>query len=390
MKYVFKFGGSSLATIDKIKQVANFIKEIKNRDDLELMVVVSAMGKTTNKLIELANKLSDSPEPNAYNSLITCGENISSSLLAIALEEIGIPATALTAKDIKIYAKGDPKKAVITHIDRQRITEALNQNKVVVISGFQAINNNNNLVTLGRGGSDTSAVALGAVFNAPVKIFTDVDGYFYSNPNIFPNLKKLSTININSAIELANTGAQILDNRALEIAHKEKVNLSVLNSSNTSSGTHISYEQIANYVIEGVSFKNKMTFIKCSYKNNNPLKHLLNSNYFDKHQHHETLINNLHTDILITNAQDKTLKNLISTKSLNKTIIKPCEVVTIAGSGFCFHTEFYHTITNVLHKNKIKPMFISLSPTTLHIITKPHLALKLTNLIVQEFKLSTR
>ena len=266
MRLIYKFGGKSLASIDKIQKVANFIKKTIDRNDIELIVVVSAMGNTTNKLERLANSINPNNCLVDYSSLITIGENISAYTLSLALKAIDVNSVALSAKDIKIHSQGCPTNSLITHIDKQKIENFLNENNVVIITGFQGVNNNDETLSLGRGGSDTTAVALGNIFDAPVKIWTDIDGFYITDPNKHKASRKNKSINIYSAIELANAGAKILDLRCLNLSNCKKTNLSVGNQDN-GLPTIVTYTPIEHFQVDGLCLKTDLSFVINTSKN---------------------------------------------------------------------------------------------------------------------------
>ncbi len=383
LRLIYKFGGSSLATVEKIKKIANFIKETKKRDNLELIVVVSAMGKTTNKLIKLANNINQATTSTAYSSLISLGENISAYALSLALDEINIKNIPLTSKDIKIHAEGSTTNGIITYIDKAIIEENLQDNKVVIVTGFQCVNSNNELLTLGRGGSDTTAVALGVTFNAPVKIFTDVDGYYSLDPNKYNKPKKIKSINISSAIELASLGSKVLDYRCLNLSNKYHTPISVGNTQ--SQHSFINFNKLENFSIDGISTKNNVTFVKNTSKNQHFLHTTIqNCNYKtyfyqqNNSQNQECWFTDAKANIINILAKANNYKNITATK---------CELLILAGSGLTTHKDFIEKVQKTLLKNKIKHYHISLTQTTLIIATKINQAKNLEFLLAKEFNL---
>lgn len=378
MRLIFKFGGSSLSSIEKIRKVANFIKEIKERKNTELIIVVSAMGKTTNKLDNLASSISQNKSSIMYSSLLSIGENISTFLLCLALENINIDTIGLTSKDIKIYSQGYNNNAIITHIDKTKIENYLNENKVVVISGFQGENPSGQTQTLGRGGSDTTAVALGTIFNAKVKIFTDVKGFYSLNPQKYSQPKFLKNINIISAINLSTINAKVLDYRCLCLLNKYKTKLSVLQSTKK-TGTNITYNQIENYHIDGISTKNKITFVK---------------NTSNKQQFIQNIINNADFKTLFYTKTKNELWAVDSKKDLIKTIfnlnninieLKIVDILVISGSGLLIFNDFNKNVQKIISDNKIKVYYYNLTQTTLTIIANNLNTLE--NLLSKEFSL---
>ena len=278
-----------------------------------------------------------------------------------------ITPICLTSKDIKIHSKGDPSSSIITHIDTNKINQYLKENKVVVVSGFQGENEAGQTLTLGRGGSDTTAVALGYVFNAKVKIFTDVKGFFALNPKLYNNSKLLRKINITSAINLSNTGAKVLDYRCLCLANKNKTNLEVCESLK-SNGTKITYNNIENYHIDGISVKNKIIFVKNTSNKINLLQTIfentISKTYFYQKNQFEWLALEYNKSIL---QSFKTLK----TKQL---FFKNADILTLSGSGLLSHKDFFKKVHYCIKNSKVPIYHINLTQTTLTIITKQNKA----------------
>ena len=380
MRLVLKFGGSSLATIEKIKKIAEYIKIIKQRENLELVIVVSAMGKTTNKLDSLANSICYKPMSSAYSSLLSVGENISVYLLTLALENININAIGLTSKDVKIYAQGSYTNGIITHIDSSIIENYLSQNKVVVISGFQGENTQNQTITLGRGGSDTTAVALGNVLNATVKIFTDVNGFYALNPSEFNFAKKLKKINIHSAIELSSVNAKVLDYRCLSLANQNKTNLTVGKSLSNEFST-ITYIDFEKPHIDGISTKPNITFVNNTNKKSVFLQTIIQNcnakNFFYQKNSTEILVSTMKKTVL------KTIANV----NKQKLIIKNADLCLLTGSGLVLHKNFLKKVQKIISENKIASYFINLTQTTLIIITKQNQGKKLEKILATKFNL---
>ena len=254
---VQKYGGTSVGTAEKIKNVAKRIKGYVD-DGYSVVVVVSAMGKTTDQLISLANEITASPDKRELDMLLSTGEQVSIALLAMALHEAGIDAISYTGSQIKVVTDGNFSNAKIESISTDRIMQSLNGNKVVIVAGFQGIDNDENITTLGRGGSDTSAVALAAVLETrDCEIYTDVDGVFTSDPRVVPNTKKLNEISYDEMLELARLGAGVLHSRSVEFAKKYGIRLHVRSSYNYGPGTIVmpKEEMMEKFVISGVTSK---------------------------------------------------------------------------------------------------------------------------------------
>lgn len=236
---VQKYGGSSVANADKIKHVASRVVECKEKGN-SVVVVVSAMGDTTDDLIALVRALSAEPSDREMDVLMSTGEQISMSLLAMCLEAKGYPSISFTGAQAGIYTSGVHRKARIVSIEPTRVKEELEKGKVVVVAGFQGIDRMGDITTLGRGGSDTTAVALAAALNADVcEIYTDVDGVYTANPRVVRNARKLDVISYDEMLEMANLGAQVLQPRAVEFAKLHGVKICVRSTFSDSRGSMV-------------------------------------------------------------------------------------------------------------------------------------------------------
>ncbi|MEW6095294.1 MAG: aspartate kinase [bacterium] len=239
---VRKYGGSSVANPERIKKVAEQIVKAQKREH-QMIVVVSALGDTTDELIELANKITPTPDEREMDMLLSTGEQVSCALLSIALISMGCPAVSLTAQQVEILTNKAYTKAKIQKVSTDRILKELNSGKVVVVAGFQGITEDQDITTLGRGGSDTTAVALAAVLEADIcEIFTDVDGVYTTDPRIVPQARKLDLISYEEMLELASAGAKVLQSRSVEMAKKFGVKIHVRSSFNDSHGTIVCEE----------------------------------------------------------------------------------------------------------------------------------------------------
>lgn len=237
MLVVKKFGGSSVADTERIFNVARRCIEDYNRGN-DVVVVLSAMGKTTDGLIARAHEISDHPPKRELDMLLTTGEQVSVALMAMAIQSLGVPAVSLNAAQIRMKTTSAYGQAKLKRIDTERIKNELDARKIVVITGFQGINKFDDMTTLGRGGSDTTAVALAAVLHADTcEIFTDVDGVYTADPRIVPNARKLPEISYDEMLEFASLGAKVLHNRSVEMAKRYNVQLAVLSSLVRTEGT---------------------------------------------------------------------------------------------------------------------------------------------------------
>lgn len=258
MLVVQKYGGTSVGTLERIDEVAKRVIASKQKGQ-KLVVVVSAMSGVTNQLIEYAEYFAkNAPQNNDMDMLLSSGERVTSALLSIALNAKGCPAISLSGRGAGITTDTSATKARIKHIDTKNIDAALAEGKVVVIAGFQGVNEHGQVTTLGRGGSDLSAVAIAGALKADLcEIYTDVDGVYTTDPRIEPNAKKLDKISYDEMLELASMGAKVLQNRSVELAKKLNVNLVTRSSFNNNEGTLITGEEnmtnMEEVVISGIA-----------------------------------------------------------------------------------------------------------------------------------------
>ena len=240
---VLKFGGTSIANVSLIKKIASKVKKEVNKD-YKVVVVVSAMAGVTNNLIDLVKSISISPPYPEYDVVLSTGEQVTSALLAIALDNLGIKARSWLGWQVPIMSDLSYGKAVIEEIKTDQVFEFLKKNQVAIISGFQGVTKENRITTLGRGGSDTSAVAIAAAFSAErCDIYTDVDGVYTTDPRIVKSAKKLDKITYEEMLELASQGAKVLQTRSVALAMKYNVTLRVLSSFEDLPGTSIIKEE---------------------------------------------------------------------------------------------------------------------------------------------------
>jgi len=234
---VQKYGGSSVADPDRIRRVASRVADVRGAGH-EVVVVVSAMGDTTDELISLMNEVTSCPREREVDMLLATGEQVSIALLAMAVHDLGLPVVSLTGAQVGILTDDTHTRARIVEVRTDRLQAELGQGKVVVVAGFQGINQANDITTLGRGGSDTSAVALAAALGADLcEIYTDVDGVYTADPRIVPNARKLSHISYDEMLELAHLGAVVLHPRAVECAKLHGMPVHVRSSFNLNLGT---------------------------------------------------------------------------------------------------------------------------------------------------------
>ncbi len=254
--YVYKFGGTSVGNVERIKAVAEKVKQAHDLGD-QIVVVVSAMSGETNRLVDLAKDMQQNPNEREMDVLLSTGEQVTVALLSMALHELGCDACSYTGSQVKILTDSSHTKARIRKIDDSRIRAHLNEGKVVVVAGFQGVDEHGNITTLGRGGSDTTAVALAAALKADeCHIYTDVDGVYTTDPRVEPKARRLDKITFEEMLEMASLGSKVLQIRSVEFAGKYNVALRVLSSFKEGKGTLITYEesQVESALISGIAF----------------------------------------------------------------------------------------------------------------------------------------
>ncbi|MGD6816785.1 aspartate kinase [Metabacillus sp. 113a] len=372
---VQKFGGTSVGSADRILNVAKrVIQEKENGHDL--VVVVSAMGKTTDQLVSLAGELSSKPDKREMDMLLTTGEQITISLLAMALQAKGYEAVSLTGGQAGIFTESRHGNARITRIEDDRITEELTRGKIVVAAGFQGRDENGEITTLGRGGSDTTAVALAAALKADkCDIYTDVTGVYTTDPRYIQGARKLAGLSYDEMLELANLGAGVLHPRAVEFAKNYQVPLEVRSSMQDERGTLIEEESALeeNLIVKGIAFEDQVTRVSvCGLPND--LSTL--STIFTTLAEH-----GVNVDIIIQSLTDKengTISFSVKTNDLEETIDvlethkkklrfkkieseKGLSKVSIVGSGMVSNPGVAAGMFSVLAKEGIEVKMVSTS-----------------------------
>ncbi|WPP01256.1 aspartate kinase [Pseudomonas sp. HR96] len=254
---VQKFGGTSVGSVERIEQVADKVKKFRDAGD-DLVVVLSAMSGETNRLIALAKQIDDQPVPRELDVIVSTGEQVTIALLAMALIKRGVPAVSYTGNQVRILTDSAHNKARILQIDDQKIRSDLKAGRVVVVAGFQGVDEEGNITTLGRGGSDTTGVALAAALKADeCQIYTDVDGVYTTDPRVVSQAQRLDKITFEEMLEMASLGSKVLQIRAVEFAGKYNVPLRVLHSFQEGPGTLITIdeeESMEQPIISGIAF----------------------------------------------------------------------------------------------------------------------------------------
>ncbi|TNF92035.1 MAG: aspartate kinase [Gammaproteobacteria bacterium] len=253
---VQKYGGTSVGSIERIEAVADKLLNYKQQGH-DVVVVVSAMSGETNRLVDLAHQIDPNPSVREYDVLVSTGEQVTIALLSMALEKRGQPARSYTGSQVHILTDDAHSKARIREIDGSKIKRDLESGRIVVVAGFQGVDDSGSITTLGRGGSDTTAVALAAALKADeCQIFTDVDGVYTTDPRVVPHARRLTRITFEEMLEMASLGSKVLQIRAVEFAGKYNVPLRVLSSFEEGDGTLISYEEegVEQPYISGIAF----------------------------------------------------------------------------------------------------------------------------------------
>lgn len=276
---VLKFGGSSVATIEKIKDISEYLKS-RTENGEKLIVVVSAMGKTTDTLLEQAAKITSNPDIRELDTLLAVGEQNTISLMAINLNHIGVPARSLTGMQAGIKTFGQHTKSRIADIDSDFLLKQFEEFDVLVVAGFQGVNENKEITTLGRGGSDTSAVALAAAIGAPCEIYTDVTGVYGTDPRIYPAAKQLEQVSYEEMLELSALGAGVLETRCVEIAKNYHVPLYLAKTLSKTKGTWImeNIDLLEKKVVTGVALDKNILHVTltCNGCSSNFVEELFN------------------------------------------------------------------------------------------------------------------
>ena len=263
---VHKYGGTSVGTTERIKHIAKRVILEKEKGN-DMVVVVSAMGKTTDHLVEMSKEIAINPNKREMDLILSTGEQVSIALLSMAFQEFGYDAIALTGFQAGIKTYGPHTKNKILDIDDEKIKNYLKEGKVVVVAGFQGVNENGDITTLGRGGSDTTAVAIAAKLGCPCHIYTDVDGIYSVDPRLYKEAKKLDVISYEEMMEMASLGAGVMEPRAIEIGCKYNIPIYVASSINDVGGTYIKEydEKMEANIVTGLSVCDDILMVTVSH-----------------------------------------------------------------------------------------------------------------------------
>ena len=379
---VHKYGGTSVGTIERIQLVAEKVIETKKQGH-QVVVVVSAMSGETNRLLALAKDISPFPDLRELDVLLSTGEQVTIALLCMALKEKGSDAVSYTGGQVSIQTDGAHSKARIKNIDAKRVQKELKNEKIVVVAGFQGIDEHGNITTLGRGGSDTTAVAMATALNAQeCRIYTDVDGVYTADPRIVKNAQRLSSITYEEMLEMASLGSKVLQTRAVEFAGKYNINLRVLSSFEEGPGTLITNEEeiMEAALISGIAHnadEAKLTVI--GVPDNPGIASLILNPIAEANIEVDMIVQNVginnSTDFTFTvhrNDYDKAMSILKRTaKDIDATdVIGDDKIVKISvvGVGMRSHAGVARTIFKALADKKINIQMISTSEIKVSVV----------------------
>lgn len=379
---VQKYGGTSVGTVEKIENIAD--KLIKHRaEGHDLVVVVSAMSGETNRLVGLAAEITDRPTPREMDVILSTGEQVTIGLLCMALHKRGQDAVSYTGSQVRIVTDDAHMKARITSIDDHNMKADLAAGKIVVVAGFQGVDEKGNITTLGRGGSDTTGVALAAALNADeCQIYTDVDGVYTTDPRVEPNARRMERISFEEMLELASLGSKILQIRSVEFAGKYKVPLRVLSTFQDGPGTLISLEEedMEAPLISGIAFNRDEAQITIRGVPDNPgVAHQVLSKIADANIDVDMIIQNIgddnHTDFTFTvhrNDYAQTMEIMESTREMlgamnisgDTTVVK----VSLVGVGMKSHAGVASRMFEILANEGINIRLISTSEIKISVL----------------------
>lgn len=399
---VQKFGGTSVGNTERIQNVAQRVMEEKNRGN-DVVVVVSAMGKTTDHLVTMAKEISSQPNKREMDMLLTTGEQITIALLAMALQEKGVDAISYTGWQAGIQTEAIHGNSRIANIDIAAVKNQLSNGKVVVVAGFQGVTENGEITTLGRGGSDTTAVALAAALSADkCDIYTDVTGVFTTDPRYVKEARKLLSVSYDEMLELANLGAGVLHPRAVEFAKNYKVALEVRSSLEKVEGTMIEEEASMeqNLVVRGVAFEDEITRVTILGLPNSLAS--LSTIFTTLASHH------INVDIIIQSTTSEKSANLsfsIKTEDLHETLEvlnsnqhilnfenieseQGLAKVSIVGSGMISNPGVAAEMFEVLAKEQIQVKMVSTSEIKVSTVVNQEDMLKAVQALHEAFRLS--
>ena len=373
---VLKFGGSSVADNIKLNIVADRIKEFYEKNN-RIVAVVSAQGKTTDNLLKEAATLSSVPNSRELDVLLSSGEQISMAKLSILLNREKIPTVSLTGWQAGIKTNNTNQDAIIEDIDTSRIEKELNKGKVVIVAGFQGINENMDITTLGRGGSDTTAVAIAAKIKANhCYIFSDVDGVYTADPNQVKIAKKIDSLSYEEMLDIADEGAKVLHNRCVEVGEKFGVPIVAKSTFKKAKGTIISNKTIEGCIIKNIVKNDKLFYIH-GFADSYSIEmfNKIYKNFIENEIGVKNLINNStdKLDIYFTIPKDRFNKfaNLVETKlKIMKFTYEDIIKISIIGNGIMSNNSILKKIVHILNKFKLQILSIETTESKISILYK--------------------
>lgn len=399
---VQKYGGSSVANIDRIKVVAKRVLDSKKRNT-HLVVVVSALGDTTDELEELAFKITKYPPKREMDMLMATGEQISCALLAMAIKALGHDAISFTGTQVGIRTDKSHTQARIESINARRIRKALAENKIVIVAGFQGVSEDEEITTLGRGGSDLSAVALAQTLKAKVcEIYTDVKGIYTTDPRVVKNAKKIKTITFDEMLEMASLGAQVMQARSIEVAKRFNIPIHVRSSFSKEEGTMIVKKtgKLEETIVQGVtSSKSEAKITICAVPDQPGIAAKIFTEVSKTGVNVDIIVQNVsqtrHTDISFTVPKTGLTKAFSAAKAIAKKIRagevqynKNIARISIVGSGMRSHHGIAATMFQTLAKNKINIEMIATSEISISCIIASSQVNKAVRALHKKFQLA--
>lgn len=396
---VLKYGGSSVATIDKIKEVAKYLKYRLEKNG-KLVIVVSAMGDTTDILLNNIKEITKNPSDEHVASLLSTGEQQTISYLAMALNDLGIQAKPLTGYQAGIMTTADNMKSTIASIEAEKLLTLLEDNDVLVIAGFQGINNKNEITTLGRGGSDTTATAIAATLNCPCEIYTDVSGIFVTDPRMYSDAKKLDMISYQEMMEMAFLGANVIETRSINIAMNYNIPLYIAKTLSKEKGTWIVSDEnlLEKHIATGITLDEEVIQVNIKYGAYDPkltksIFSLLERNNIsiDMISQTESEEDNYYTFTAKLEDKRRLTKTILTLKkdypeievSLKEDFVK----VSVIGAGMMDTPGVISRIYQTVIENDIRIYQISTTGISISCLVKQNEGEKATRLLYEEFAL---
>ncbi len=401
---VLKYGGSSVATLDKIKDIAKYLKGRLERNG-KLVIVVSAMGGTTDTLLANINKITKNPDDEHVATLLSTGEQQTISYLSMALNDMGVRAKPLTGFQAGILTTKENMKSRVSSIERERLENLLDNYDILVVAGFQGVNDDKEITTLGRGGSDTTATALAATLNCPCEIYTDVSGIFITDPRMYATAKKLDMISYDEMMEMAFLGAKVIETRSITIAMNHNIPLYIAKTLSKEKGTWIVSDQnlLEKNIATGITLDDEVIQVNIKYGNYNPdltrkIFCLLEKNNISIDMISQTESknekNNYYTFTAKLEDKRRLTKSIITLKenfpnievSLKEDYVK----VSVIGAGMMDTPGVISRIYQTVIDNDLRIYQISTTGISISCLVNKNVGEKVTHLLYEEFALEEK